>query len=67
MVITVTRLLRIEAPHFVAGMEFTRTDAGQWQVTQTAPILVYMQDWSPERIKAYLVEKGWTWEWLHEE
>lgn len=60
------RLLRIEAPHFVAGMEFTRMDAGRWKVTQSAPILVYMQDWSPWRIKAYLVKKGWTWEWLHE-
>lgn len=62
-VLEVTRLLRIEAPHFVAGIVFTRTVSG-WRVTQAAPIIHYMTPWPPERIKVYLQQKGWAWAWL---
>ena len=44
-------LLRIEAPHFVAGVE---------PGVCAAPIIKYMRDWSVEKIAQYCALKSWT-------
>ena len=44
------RLIRIEAPHFVAGVEVE---------IRAAPIVRYMASWSLKRIRAYCRRKGW--------
>jgi hypothetical protein len=45
-------LLRIVAPHFVAGFD---TEKGY-----IAPIIRYMKTWSIRRIAVYCQEKGWN-------
>lgn len=47
------RLVRIVAPHFVAGFE---TDG---VVRRAAPILAYMVGWTDERARSYIAKKGW--------
>jgi hypothetical protein len=47
-------MLRIVAPHFVAGVVMH----DQIAVT-TAPILAYMNGWTRERVEAYCRTKGW--------
>lgn len=51
-------LLRIEAPHFVAGVELRRmpTVLIAWR---TAPIVKYMKSWGILQIEAYCRRKGW--------
>ena len=44
-------MLRISAPHFVAGIV---------RGGDVAPILRYMKGWTLTRIKAYCDAKGWT-------
>lgn len=46
------RLIRVVAPHFVAGVDVTAHRA--------APILHYMAGWSEARIRAYCAGKGWA-------
>jgi hypothetical protein len=57
------RLLRVEAPHFVAGALFARSGIG-WECTDAAPILCWMVGKSPTAIGHYLKRKGWRHEWL---
>ena len=45
-------LIRITAPHFVAGIDTDRDVA--------APIIAYMRHWSLKRIYAYCRAKGWV-------
>jgi len=45
------KFLRIEAPHFVAGITIKET---------AAPILKYMLNWTEEEIRRYCKKKGWT-------
>lgn len=47
------RLVRVVAPHFVAGFE---TDG---VVRRAAPILRYLIGWSDDRTRRYIVGKGW--------
>lgn len=47
------RLVRVVAPHFVAGFE---TDG---VVRRAAPILAYMVGWPDEKVRAYVARKGW--------
>lgn len=54
------RLVRVVAPHFVAGFE---TDG---VVRRAAPIIKYMLGWSNERARAYITSKGWTASWVAE-
>jgi len=49
------KMLRITAPHFVAGIE------PHWRA---APILRYMLAWSSKGIRGYCAKKGWTVEEL---
>jgi len=48
-------MLRIIAPHFVAGI--VRGEA-------VAPIIKYMKGWTLAQIRAYCQQKGWTVEEL---
>lgn len=48
--------LRIEAPHFVAGIILKNNRA-----IRTAPIVKYMVGWNYDRIRKYCKRKGWTY------
>lgn len=48
--------LRIEAPHFVAGVV---VDPETECVTDFAPIVKYMHGWHLERVQTYCGLKGW--------
>ena len=52
-------LIRIEAPHFVAGIE-----ARGGRVVRAAPILAYMLGWDGARVAQYAKRRGWTWQRL---
>lgn len=47
------RLIRVVAPHFVAGFE---TDG---VVRRAAPILAYMVGWPDQRAREYFAKKKW--------
>jgi len=60
-------LIRITAPHFVAGVE-VRYVGGAWLPLEDdhydnrcAPIVKYMRDWSPARIRGYCKKMGWAY------
>jgi hypothetical protein len=57
------KLLRVSAKHFVAGAVFEKRGM-VWCCTVAAPIIKYMVGMEPTKIKAYLVKKGWWYEWL---
>lgn len=48
-------LLRITAPHFVAGLVVGEL---------AAPIIAYMRDWHPAQVQRYCRRKGWKFECL---
>jgi len=58
-------LIRIVAPHFVAGIEIFKISDGVLGLendeyyNKCAPILKYMKEWSPYEIKQYCIKKGW--------
>jgi hypothetical protein len=47
------RLVRIVAPHFVAGLE---TDG---VVRRAAPIIRYMIGWTDDGVRDYVARRGW--------
>lgn len=47
------KLVRVVAPHFVAGFE------SDGIVRRTAPILKVMRGWSDDRARKYILRKGW--------
>lgn len=47
-------MIRILAPHFVAGVDL--------DTKRAAPIIGYMGSWSAERIASYCKSKCWQWE-----
>jgi hypothetical protein len=52
--------IRIEAPHFCAGIEITGpVESRHWRY---APILRYMGFWSPEKILKYCADENWQTE-----
>lgn len=57
-------LIRISAPHFVAGLIVERMQLNQWRAVDAAPILYWMvkQSWTLAEVEPYLLRKGWTWE-----
>jgi hypothetical protein len=57
------RLLRVEAPHFVAAAVWEQR-AGGWACVQAAPILAWMRAMTPAQAKDYLTRKRWPWQWL---
>ena len=50
-------LIRISAPHFVAGA-FIREN----KVYSCAPIIKYMMGWNKETVQKYCDKKGWVFE-----
>jgi hypothetical protein len=56
-------LLRVEAPHFVAGAIFRRTPARGWTCVRAAPILDWMTGKALISVKPYLDRKGWGQTW----
>lgn len=50
-------VVRIVAPHFVAGIV-----PHNGRVVNAAPILRYMIHWNGKRVADYCKAKGWTWE-----
>jgi hypothetical protein len=52
-------LIRITAPHFVAGAE---VEGGK--VIKTAPIIGYMKGWAMAKVKGYCNYKEWRFEVL---
>jgi hypothetical protein len=49
--------VRIEAPHFVAGVDVDEKDD---RVVHAAPIVSYMRGWSAARVLAYCAKKDWS-------
>ena len=47
------KLVRVVAPHFVAGFE------SDGIVRRTAPILKQMRGWTDDRARKYIQRKGW--------
>lgn len=56
-------LLRIDAPHFVAGAVFEER-AGIWKCVMAAPIIGYLCKMTTKEIKRYLGYMGWKYEWV---
>jgi hypothetical protein len=52
-------MIRIIAPHFIAGVVMT-----DGRVTRRAPILHYMIGWSAQHVIAYCERKHWRYELL---
>lgn len=48
-------LVRVVAPHFVAGLIVDRYD----RVVEAAPIVRYMRGWDGNKVRAYVQGKGW--------
>jgi len=57
-----TRILRVEAPHFVAGSVWQRLPTG-WACTHVAPILSWMNGKTLEQVDNHLTAKGWRYSW----
>lgn len=57
------RLLRVEAPHFVAGAIWAG-DGAEARCVRCAPILRWMKGKRPIDVKQYLLRKGYSWLWL---
>jgi hypothetical protein len=57
------RLLRVTAPHFVAGAVWELTPHG-WRCARTAPLLNWMRRVKPAEAREALVRAGYEWAWL---
>lgn len=57
------KLLRVSAPHFVAGAVWRKAGDG-WECERAAPIIKWMVGKSPSFVGQYLKEKGWRYEWI---
>ena len=56
------RLLRVEAPHFVAGAVWRRGAEG-WSCVAAAPIIAWMRGKAALDVGDYLKTKGWSYTW----
>jgi hypothetical protein len=52
-----THHIRVEAPHFVAGVILDHKQV----VIRAAPILKYMIGWKKHKVLGYCVQKGWKY------
>lgn len=52
-------LMRVVAPHFVAGVVFDGETVAS-RVVRAAPIVHYMQGWTAARVMAYCRTKKWS-------
>jgi hypothetical protein len=57
------RLLRVVAPHFVAGAVWEK-HSDEWRCTHAAPILRWMIGKPPGHVLDVLLRKGYEWKWL---
>ncbi|WP_423396054.1 hypothetical protein [Burkholderia sp. LMG 21824] len=57
------RLLRVVAPHFVAGAIWEKHD-DTWQCVYAAPILWWMVNRPSAEVVAILRRKRYEWEWI---
>jgi hypothetical protein len=57
-------LLRVEAPHFVAGAVWVKIPGQSWRCTEAAPIIKWMVGKSPASCRTYLEKKRWSWKWM---
>ena len=55
-------LLRITAPHFVAGVVIE-----DGRVVRAAPIVKYMMAWQTWKVRRYVERKGWAAESVEDE
>lgn len=60
------KLLRVIAPHFVAGAEWEKRPDG-WHCVRAAPIISWMVGKEPAYVAAYLRRKGYAFEWVEAE
>ena len=56
------KLLRITAPHFVAGAVWEFNHG--WVCVDAAPIIKWMVGKPPAQIRDYILKKNWSYEWL---
>ena len=59
-----TNLIRIEAPDFVAGIDWNAyydANGVRHYKHRCAPIIKYMTKWSWDRIAMYCAKRGWKW------
>ena len=56
-------LLRVVAPHFVAGAIYEKHN-GQWRCVKVAPIIKYLLKMSPDQAGDYIRKKRWSYRWL---
>ncbi len=62
-------LLRVTAPHFVAGAVWERVEGYEWRCTEAAPIIRWMVGKRSTDVRRYLNRKpGWSYTYrrLHE-
>ena len=59
-------LIRVVAPHFVAGLIVEKDASNAWRAVDSAPILYWIvkKHWSLAEIEPYLMKKRWGWEVL---
>lgn len=57
------KLLRIVAPHFVAGAEWVKV-GDEWECVRAAPIIAWMVGKRPAFVRDYLRRKGYVFEWI---
>lgn len=57
------QLLRVSAPHFVAGAIWEKRGHA-WHCTRAAPILQWMGGMTAAQAGNYLAKKGWSFEWV---
>jgi hypothetical protein len=58
-----TRLLRVESTHFVAGAIWDKHD-GKWRCVRAAPILKWMIGYGAATALARLTRCRYEWEWV---
>lgn len=56
-------LLRVTAPHFVAGAVYEKR-GGEWKCIAAAPIIAYLLKLDAMSAGDYLTRKRWTFEWI---
>lgn len=56
-------LLRVTAPHFVAGAVYEKRGDG-WHCIRAAPIIAYLQKMDAVTAGDYLTRKRWKYEWV---
>ncbi|MER9336466.1 hypothetical protein NKJ06_21140 [Mesorhizobium sp. M0293] len=59
---SIERLIRVEAPHFVAALVLQQNPALRWRCVEAAPILKWAIHKSEAQLVEYFHRKGWKFE-----